>query len=201
MNAFPREAPFMSAIALSGNGVPAPRTGDDPDRDGDAMGTTLPGGAPAGAGGAGAGGPAAPPPVRPTIVLAGSGQHDLAERLLGVPLPAPAPGAYLALRHGRPGTRAFVPGHRVPRDAGAGPLTRPPRRIAVSAPAELLEYAHLVIAPDAPPAPAASAVLADAVRCADGLVYLLDAGETLAPAHGAELAALAGAAGRLWLVD
>jgi len=100
----------MSAIALSGNGVPAPRSGDDPDRDGDAVGTGLPAGAPAGAGGT-----AAPPPVRPTIVLAGTGQRDLAERLLGVPLPAPAPGAYLALRHGRPGTRAFIPGHRAPR--------------------------------------------------------------------------------------
>jgi len=186
----------MSAIALSGNGVPAPRSGDDPDRDGDAVGTGLPAGAPAGAGGT-----AAPPPVRPTIVLAGTGQRDLAERLLGVPLPAPAPGAYLALRHGRPGTRAFIPGHRAPRDGDAGPLTRPPRRIGVSAPAELLEYAHLVIAPDTPPAPAATAVLADAVRCADGLVYLLDVGETLAPVHRAELAALAAAAERLWLVD
>jgi hypothetical protein len=140
--------------------------------------------------------------VRPTIVLAGSGQHRLAERLLGVALPDPLPTAYLVLRHGKPGLRAFIPGHRIPRDAGSdgGPLTRPPRRIVMSAPAALLEYAHLVVAPDATPAPAATDVLVDAVRCADGLVYLVDAAEP-APAHRAELAGLAAVPGRTLLVD
>jgi hypothetical protein len=201
--AFRREAPFMSPIALSGNGVPVPRTGGELDRDGDAMGTTLPADAAGAAGRSARSGGPTPPPVRPTIVLAGSGQHELAARLLGAELPAPLPGAYLVLRHGRPSTRAFIPGHRAPRDAstGDGPLTRPPRRIAMSAPAGLLEYAHLVIAPAAPPAPAATAVLADAVRCADGLVYLLDAAAPLAPAHRDELLELAAVAGRMMLVD
>ena len=141
--------------------------------------------------------------MRPTIVLAGRGQHHLAARLLGVDLPDPAPAAYLVLRLGKPSTRAFIPGHRVPRDAGAsnGPLTRPPRRVAVSATASLLNYAHLVIAPDEPPTSAATTVLSDAVRCADGLVYLLDAGEALAPEQHEELAELAAVAGRMLLVD
>jgi hypothetical protein len=200
----------MSPIALSGNGVPAPRTGDDPDLDGDAVGGTLPADAAGSTGSPGAAGrpvmpngAPAPPPVRPTIVLAGRGQHQLAARLLDVALPAPVPGAYLVLRHGKPGTRAFIPGHRVPRDAdaGAGPLTRPPRRIAISAPAGLLEYAHLVIAPDAAPTPAGTAVLAEAVRCADGLMYLVDAGGSPAPEQRTELAALAAVAGRTLLID
>lgn len=185
----------MSPIVLSGNDVPAPRTGDDPDSDGDAVGTTLP--AQAGAGRA-----PAPPPVRPTIVLAGRGQHEFAARLLGVELPAPVPGAYLVLRHGRPGTKAFIPGHRAPRDgAGEQPLTRPPRRVAVSAPVDLLEYAHLVIAPDQAPSPAGTAVLSDAVRGADGLMYLLDVAEPPAAARRDELAELAAAAGRMLLID
>jgi hypothetical protein len=199
INAFHREAPFMSPIALSGNGVPAPRAADEQDRDGDAMGSIRPAGA---AGAPDRAGAPVPPPVRPTIVLAGTGQHRLAERLLGVALPAPLPAAYLVLRHGTPGLRAFIPGHRAPRDAASDgvPLTRPPRRITVSAPAALLEYAHLVIAPEATPAPAATDVLVDAVRCADGLVYLVDAAEP-APAHLVELAGLAAVSVRTLLVD
>src|SRR3712207_7451482 len=45
--------------------LPISRTGDDPDRDGDAMGTTLPADA-------GVSGASTPPPVRPTIVVARS---------------------------------------------------------------------------------------------------------------------------------
>jgi hypothetical protein len=141
--------------------------------------------------------------MRPTVVLAGDGHHDLAANLLGDTLPKSVPATYVVLRHGRPSARAFIPGHRVPREAGVqgGPLTRPPRRVALSAPAPLLEFVHLVLAPPAPPAPAITAILVDAVRTADGLVYLLDAGGPLPPERRAELAELAAVAGRLVLVD
>ena len=58
-----------------------------------------------------------------------------------------------------------------------------------------------MLAPAGPPSPAGTAVLVDAVRTADGLVYLLDAREPLPPERPAELAELAAVAGRLVLVD
>jgi hypothetical protein len=209
----------MTPVVLSGNSVPAPRTGGEPssgepDCEGEPVPARLPraGGTAgrattsAGRAGASAGrttasvpaGSPAPPPVRPTVVLAGAGHRDLAVALLDTALPAREPAAYLVLRHGPGAVRAFIPGHRAPRDLAAqGPPTRPPRRVAMSAPVPLLEYVHLVVAPETGPETAAgAAVLADAVRGADGLVYLLDAG---APAP-AELAELATAAGRLVLV-
>ncbi|WP_203931767.1 hypothetical protein [Virgisporangium ochraceum] len=143
-----------------------------------------------------------PPPVRPTVVFAGTGQHEYAAGLLGAAVPESAPAAYVVFRHGPAGARAFIPGHREPRDiaAGTGPLTRPPRRVALSVPAPTLEYVHLIVAPAGTPGPARTTVLADAVRCADGLVYLLDAGEPLVGERRSELAALAAVAGRVVLV-
>ena len=143
-----------------------------------------------------------PPPVRPTVVFAGTGQHGLAAALLGMAVPESAPSAFVVFRHGPAGARAFIPGHREPRDiaAGTGPLTRPPRRVALSVPAPTLEYVHLIVAPDGMPGTARTTVLADAVRCADGLVYLIDAGEPLSAARRAELAALAAVAGRVVLI-
>jgi hypothetical protein len=150
-----------------------------------------------------AGGAVEPPPVRPTVVFAGTGQHGFAAALLGTTVPESASAAYVVFRHGPAGARAFIPGHREPRDiaAGTGPLTRPPRRVALSVPAPTLEYVHLIVAPDGVPAAARTTVLADAVRCADGLVYLIDAGEPLSAERRAELAALAAVAGRVVLVD
>ncbi|GIJ57950.1 hypothetical protein [Virgisporangium aurantiacum] len=143
-----------------------------------------------------------PPPVRPTVVFAGTGQHGLAAALLGMAVPESAPSAFVVFRHGPAGARAFIPGHREPRDiaTGTGPLTRPPRRVALSVPAPTLEYVHLIVAPDGMPGTARTTVVADAVRCADGLVYLIDAGEPLSPARRAELAALAAVAGRVVLI-
>jgi hypothetical protein len=151
----------------------------------------------------GAGAAVEPPPVRPTVVFAGSGQHGYAAGLLGAAVPERASAAYVVFRHGPSGARAFIPGHRYPRDiaAGDGPLTRPPRRVALSVPAPTLEYVHIIVAPDGVSSPARTTVLADAVRCADGLVYLIDAGEPLSVERKAELAALAAVAGRVVLVD
>jgi hypothetical protein len=195
----------MAPVMLSGKSVPAASGGDG--SAGDADGADGPAGtpmnrplnrpAPARAGGA-----VEPPPVRPTVVFAGTGQHEYAAGLLGAAVPESAPAAYVVFRHGPAGARAFIPGHREPRDiaAGTGPLTRPPRRVALSVPAPTLEYVHIVVAPAGAPGPARTTVLADAVRCADGLVYLLDAGEPPAGERKAELAALAAVAGRVVLV-
>jgi hypothetical protein len=142
-----------------------------------------------------------PPPVPPTVVVAGTGHHDLVAALIAHPLPVPPAGAYLVLAHGAPAVRAYIPGHRRPRALAGAPLTRPPRRVVLSAPAPALRHVHLVLAPDAPPSPAGTEVLVDAVRRTDGLVYLLDAGEPLAPERREQLAALASAAARLLLVD
>jgi hypothetical protein len=149
----------------------------------------------------------APPPVPPTVLFAGPGHRELVADLLGDALPDESACAYLVLRHGAPAGRAYIPGHREPRDLDprgtepAGPMTRPARRVALSRPANLLRYVHLVLAPDLGPSAAGTYVLADVLRHSDGLVYALDAGEPLAPDQRDELEFLAARAARLILVD
>jgi hypothetical protein len=141
--------------------------------------------------------------VPPTILVAGEGHRELIADLLadapaGTAVAEQPAAAYVLLRHGKPAGRAYIPGHRRPRDLdesatgdAAEPPTRPPRRVALSRPVHLLEYVHLMIAPDLAPGTAGTDVLVDAVRHSDGLVYVLDAGNPLAPDRREELTALA----------
>ncbi len=157
----------MTPVVLSGKTAPP---GGDDGSTGDSDGEGGPEGAPMNRplkrpALAPAGSAVEPPPVRPTVVFAGTGQHGYAAGLLGAAVPDSAPAAYVVFRHGPSGARAFIPGHREPRDiaAGTGPLTRPPRRVAQSVPAPTLEYVHIIVAPDGAPGPARTTVLADAV--------------------------------------
>jgi hypothetical protein len=143
----------------------------------------------------------------PLLVVAGAECHDLVAALLDAVLPEQPGGAHLILRGGpAQGGRAYIPGHREPRELTAagvacGPPTRPPRRIEVTHPAELLEYLHLVIAPPGRSSIPRTEILADALRQADGLVYVLDAAAPLTPSHRDELAALARTTTYTLLVD
>jgi hypothetical protein len=153
----------------------------------------------------------APPPIPPTLVVAGGRHRELVADLVDLPVLDQSASAYVVLRHGRPVTRSHIPGHRAALELDAkgtatgqatrSPATRPPRRVTLTGPSRLLEFVHLVVAPDAPASSAGAAVLRDAVRAADGLVWMLDQSDLSSAERRAEIAALAGSARRVAVVD
>ena len=154
----------------------------------------------------------APTPLtQPYVVVAGApraGKSSVVNALIGAPGCAPvdaaATASWLVFRHGeRAGARAFVPGHREARPialdglrsgdtaaAGRGGQSRPPRRIEVTYPADLLTDVALVDTPGVGDLDAATAeIVLDATERAAGLVFVVDAGEPLRRAQLEFLAA------------
>jgi hypothetical protein len=152
-----------------------------------------------------------PPLLQPFVVIAGAphaGKSSLINALIDEPDGAPvdtvaSTSAWLVFRHGSPiSARAFVPGHREPRPigldglrvgdtaaAGRGGQSRPPRRIEITHPADLLARVALVDTPGVGDLDAATAeVVLDAVERAGGLVFVVDAA---APLRRAQLDLLA----------
>jgi hypothetical protein len=138
-----------------------------------------------------------------TVVVVGAprcGKSALVGALLEAPALAAAPGAitsaYLSYRHGgTPAAFAYVPGHRGPRpltldDLRAGdPATpvrggsaRPPRRVDVLHPADLLRRVSLVDTPGVGGFDEVYTEIAlDAVERGCGLLFVTDASATLGP--------------------
>ncbi|MFY1695504.1 hypothetical protein [Solwaraspora sp. WMMA2101] len=137
--------------------------------------------------------PPADEPVGAVVVGAGRDSRGaVVAALLGAPLPVRRPPeSFLLVRHG-PAARiaAFLPGWPhpwpVPTRAartGAGlDLPRPPRRVEVRRPDQLLRHLSLVDTPDLGPlGPAGTRVLVDAVARAGALVFVIGAGPPPGP--------------------
>lgn len=137
------------------------------------------------------------------LVFAGTRHRDLIGELLGRALPEKLATAYTIIRPGAEHSLAFIPGHRAPRQLTAdgtadGPPTRPPRRIVLTGPPAFVDDVHVIAAPARPATIAGAEILADAVRHADGLVYVFDAGVPMTPEQRKELAM--GAAEAAWVL-
>ena len=142
------------------------------------------------------------PPSRPHAVIAGaprSGKSSLVNALIEAPGCTPVDmaataAAWLVFRHGeRPAARAFIPGHREPRPIGLNGRrlgenavsgregqSRPPRRIEISYPADLLTHLSLVDTPGVDEFDiAAGEVVLDAAGRGCGLIFVFDAAAPL----------------------
>jgi len=137
-----------------------------------------------------------PPATRPIVVVAGltcSGRSAAVDALVGPPPPA-AP--YVVYRWGeRTAAVEHIPGVPKPRTAGSPPArTRPPRRVEITQPAELLRSLTLLDTPGAGDLDASGRdVVLDAAQHGAGLLFVAAAGARLV---GAELDLLAEASQR-----